>query len=65
MLRERQTAELFEVTGGTVNTLALAADIALSHPRLESGATWLTTSAQRTNANVEAKLLLLTHAFDA
>ena len=40
-------------------------DIALEHRRLEIGATWLTPAAQRTGANVEAKLLLLSHAFDA
>ena len=39
-------------------------DIALQHRRLEIGATWLTPSAQGTGANVEAKLLLLTHAFE-
>jgi len=39
-------------------------DIALEHRRLEIGATWLTPIAQRTGANVEAKLLLLSHAFD-
>ena len=38
-------------------------DIALEHRRLEIGATWLTSSAQRTGANIEAKLLLLSHAF--
>ncbi|MEO7123346.1 MAG: GNAT family protein [Lacisediminihabitans sp.] len=32
--------------------------------RLEIGSTWLATSAQRTGINTEAKLLLLTHAFD-
>lgn len=31
---------------------------------LEIGGTWLARSAQRTGINVEAKLLLLTHAFD-
>lgn len=30
----------------------------------EIGYTWLAASAQRTGANVEAKLLMLTHAFD-
>jgi RimJ/RimL family protein N-acetyltransferase len=40
-------------------------DIAPAHRRLEVGATWLTPTAQRTGANVEAKLLLLGHAFDA
>jgi N-acetyltransferase len=39
-------------------------DIAPAHRRLEIGATWLTPSHQRTRANTEAKLLLLTHAFD-
>lgn len=39
-------------------------DIALPHRRLEIGATWLTPSMQRTGVNVEAKLLLLTHAFE-
>jgi N-acetyltransferase len=39
-------------------------DIALPHRRLEIGTTWLTPSAQRTGANVEAKLLLLGHAFE-
>jgi len=39
-------------------------EIASEHRRLEIGATWLTPAAQRTGANVEAKLLLLTHAFE-
>ena len=39
-------------------------DIALAHRRLEVGATWLTPAFQRTGANVEAKLLLFTHAFE-
>jgi RimJ/RimL family protein N-acetyltransferase len=32
--------------------------------RLEIGHTWYSRSAQRTGVNSEAKLLLLTHAFD-
>ena len=40
------------------------ANIETSHRRLEIGWTWLTTSHQRSGANTEAKLLLLTHAFD-
>ena len=40
-------------------------DIALNHRRLEIGATWITSKYQRTGANLEAKLLLLGHAFDA
>ena len=39
-------------------------DITLAHRRLEIGATWLARGAQRTGANVEAKLLLLRHAFE-
>lgn len=31
---------------------------------VEIGATWLTQSAQRTNVNTEAKLLMMTHAFE-
>jgi len=40
------------------------ANIETSHRRLEIGWTWLTSSHQRSGANTEAKLLLLTHAFD-
>ena len=39
-------------------------DIALAHRRLEIGATWYTPRFQRTGVNVEAKLLLLTDAFE-
>lgn len=39
-------------------------DIVPSHRRLEIGSTWLTSTHQRTMANTEAKLLLLTHAFE-
>jgi RimJ/RimL family protein N-acetyltransferase len=34
------------------------------HRRVEIGYTWLAKSAQRTAVNTEAKLLLLTHAFE-
>lgn len=34
------------------------------HRRVEIGYTWLAASAQRTAVNTEAKLLLLTHAFE-
>lgn len=40
-------------------------EIAPQHRRLEIGATWLTSAYRRTAANTEAKLLLLTHAFEA
>jgi N-acetyltransferase len=49
---------------GTVIGTTRFMDIALAHKRLEIGATWVTSAHQRTGANVEAKLLLLTHAFD-
>lgn len=39
-------------------------NIALEHRRLEIGWTWLGKAWQRTGANTEAKLLLLTHAFE-
>lgn len=39
-------------------------DIALAHRRLEIGATWLAPAFQRSGANTEAKLLLLTQAFE-
>jgi N-acetyltransferase len=39
-------------------------DIEPRHRRLEIGATWITPAGQRTGANIEAKLLLLAHAFD-
>jgi len=39
-------------------------NIVPEHRRFEIGWTWLATSAQRTGANREAKLLQLTHAFE-
>lgn len=39
-------------------------DIAPPHRRLEIGSTWYTPAFQRTAANTETKLLLLTHAFE-
>jgi RimJ/RimL family protein N-acetyltransferase len=36
----------------------------MEHRRLEIGWTWLAPAWQRTGANREAKLLMLTHAFD-
>lgn len=36
-----------------------------AHRRVEIGYTWLAASAQRTAVNTEAKLLLLTHAFES
>ena len=40
-------------------------NIAMRHRRLEIGWTWLGLAWQRTAANTEAKLLLLTHAFES
>ena len=40
-------------------------NIVPAHRRLEIGSTWLSTAAQRSGANTEAKLVLLTHAFEA
>ena len=48
------------VPAGSTSFLALAPE----HRRLEIGATWLAPSAWRTGANVEAKLLMLRHAFE-
>lgn len=39
-------------------------NIEVAHRRLEIGWTWLTPAFQRSRANTEAKLLLLTHAFE-
>lgn len=39
-------------------------NIAAEHRRLEIGSTWYAQSVQRTAVNTEAKLLLLTHAFE-
>ena len=39
-------------------------DIRPEHRGLEIGATWLAPTARGTGANTEAKLLLLTHAFE-
>jgi RimJ/RimL family protein N-acetyltransferase len=50
--------------GGQVIGCTRYMNIERAHKRLEIGSTWLTASAQRTSANTEAKLLLLTHAFE-
>ena len=39
-------------------------NIVPAHQRLEIGSTWLSAASQRSGANSEAKLLLLTHAFE-
>ena len=45
---------------GSTSYMALAPE----HRRLEIGSTWLAPAAWRTGANVEAKLLMLRHAFE-
>ncbi|MNV03743.1 putative ribosomal N-acetyltransferase YdaF [compost metagenome] len=45
---------------GTTRYYGLEADV----PRLSIGYTWYAESAQRTGINTEAKLMLLTHAFE-
>jgi N-acetyltransferase len=50
---------------GTVLGTTRFMSLQLEHLLAEIGWTWLTPSAWRTGVNVEAKLLLLTHAFEA
>jgi len=50
---------------GVTNYLALRFRPGAARPfAVEIGGTWLSASAQRTGINTEAKLLLLSHAFD-
>ncbi len=49
---------------GAVCGMTTFMHIDAAHRRLEIGSTWLAHSAQRTGINGEAKLLLLTHAFE-
>ena len=53
-----------EQAGGRVIGSTRYGNIVPEHRRLEIGWTWLTPAAQRSGANTEAKLLLLTHAFE-
>lgn len=52
-----------QATGRTIGSTRYL-DIRRPHRALEIGWTWLGASFQRTAANTEAKLLLLSHAFD-
>ena len=68
-LQERQAGEslpfvIVEQPQGRVIGSTRFMDIAPQHRRLEIGASWITAAYQRTGANLEAKLLLLTHAFE-
>ena len=49
---------------GRVVGMTTYMNIDLAGPRVEIGSTWYAKSVQRTPLNTEAKLLLLTHAFD-
>ncbi|HEY7980951.1 MAG TPA: GNAT family protein [Candidatus Eremiobacteraceae bacterium] len=55
---------IIDMVSGQVIGCTRYANIEPAHRRLEIGWTWLTPSFQRTAANTEAKLLLLTHAFE-
>jgi RimJ/RimL family protein N-acetyltransferase len=50
---------------GVVVGMTTFLNIVPSHRHVEIGSTWLSKSAQRTGINTEAKLLLLSHAFEA
>lgn len=52
------------VADGRVVGATTFMNIDASVPRVEIGSTWTARSAQRTGLNTEAKLLLLTHAFE-
>lgn len=56
---------IVERAGGRVVGSTRYGNIAPAHRRLEIGWSWLGKPWQRTGANVEAKLLLLTHAFES
>ena len=56
-------ATVWGATGRVIGSTRFG-NIALEHRRLEIGWTWLTPAFQRTPANTEAKLLMLSHAFD-
>ena len=59
-------ARLFAVVaGGTVVGTTRFMRMNAAHKRLEIGGTFYAKSVQRTGVNTEAKLMLLTHAFDA
>ncbi len=54
-----------EDAGGTVVGSTRLMRLAEKHRRLEIGGTFYAKTAQRTGINTEAKLMLLTHAFEA
>lgn len=55
---------IVEKAGGRIIGSTRYLDIAVEHDRLEIGATWIASTWQRSDANTEAKFLLLRHAFE-
>ncbi len=55
---------IWRQSDGAIVGLTTYCHIDLAGPRVEIGYTWLARSCQRTGINAEAKLLLLTHAFE-
>jgi len=68
MLKERDHGRampfLVETPGGQVVGCTRLMRMSRQHKRVEIGGTFYARSVQRTGINTEAKLLLLTHAFD-
>lgn len=55
---------VIERPSGRIVGMTTYMNIDVAGPRVEIGSTWYAQSVQRTALNTEAKLLLLTHAFD-
>jgi RimJ/RimL family protein N-acetyltransferase len=60
----RMPFAVVRLTDGALVGSSSYLDIALAHKRVEIGATWYHPSVWATAVNPDAKLLLLTHAFD-
>nr|WP_245291507.1 GNAT family protein [Neorhizobium galegae] len=56
---------VFDKSSQRVAGMTTYLNIDLAGPRLEIGGTWYANRVQRTPLNTEAKLLLLSHAFDS
>jgi RimJ/RimL family protein N-acetyltransferase len=55
---------VIDATTGNIVGMTTYMNVDQSSRRVEIGSTWYAKSAQRTGLNTEAKLLLLTHAFE-
>ena len=55
---------VFDKASNRIAGMTTYLNIDLAGPRLEIGGTWYASRVQRTPLNTEAKLLLLSHAFD-